>query len=218
MNRVRVWRSLRVLDLQCNAVLGRPSSTILLHDSSPTDPNRTEVTPTDHRLLALEASFYLCAIFDLISQALTNTNTSLDENTAEGYLSKLRAWAQALPEELRQGMRREGRDGVPEWTHRERTIGNIHVACSYYFAVVLVTRPLIVATILPKLQELRGTTVGGKPSPPPPPSPAATGPGSRGEKARELSHAGIEAAMLLIQTCHDASTWDILLGNMCVLQ
>jgi hypothetical protein len=159
-----------------------------------------------HRTLAVNASFDFSLLMEPISQKLTK-QAALDLDAAESHLQKLRAWAKSLPEPLRQSIRKARRD-VPTHVHLEHTIGNIHVACAYYFGVMLVTRHFLIATLTPKLKQPDANSSRLEDLR----EPSAT------EKATELSNVCVEAAVHLVQMCADASDRDLLLDNMCILQ
>lgn len=222
--RARIWKSLRVLDLQCNALLGRPSSTTHTYDKL--FPNGVEEDRVaDHQILALDANFVLCSTIEAISQTLTKTDAALDDLTAETYLKTLQDWSRGLPEELRKPIRKDSREGVSDSKHREQTIGNLHVACGYYYTVMLVTRPFLVATIVPRLQKLHkqpSSSASRLASPQPVrPSPTPDPPRERGDerrKSQQFAETCTGAATLLIQMCHEASTLGMLFDNMCILQ
>lgn len=177
-------------------------------------------------MLVLDANFVLCSTIESISQTLTKTDSALDAPIAENYLKTLQDWSRALPEELRKPIRKDSREGVPDSKHREQTIGNLHVACGYYYTVMLVTRPFLVATIVPRLQKLhdqpspfaRGRSSSPQPlrskSTPDPPREAVDG----RQKSQQFAETCTGAASLLIQMCHDAATLGILFDNMCILQ
>jgi hypothetical protein len=157
-----------------------------------------------HRTLAVNASFDLSLLMEPISQKLTK-QAALDLDAAESHLQKLRAWAKSLPEPLRQSIRKARRD-VPNHIHLEHTIGNIHVACAYYFGVMLVTRHFLIATLTPKLKQADASRLEDLREP------------SGTEKTTELSNVCVEAAVHLVQMCADASDRELLLENMCILQ
>ena len=172
-------------------------------------------------MLSLTANYDLCSTIEVISRTLTRTDCALDERTVESYLKELQDWSRALPGELRQSIRKESHGGVPEWKHREEMISNVHVACGYYFAVILLTRPLLVATVVPKVQRLHGQLSGSRPSSPVLGSESRADTqrkrGSR-QKTNEFSQTCVSAAAILVQLCHDAASCDMLLDNMSILQ
>jgi hypothetical protein len=159
-------------------------------------------------MLALNATFDSCAKIAIISQTLTKQK-SLEPDATEHFLQMLRDWAQVLPDELRQTIKRGSEDGLNR-RDREHTIGNIHVACSYYFGVILVTRQFLVASVSPKLSERHPSQ--GNPQVNVPSATAGV------SKTAELSRVCVGAAKYLVQLCHDAGIANLLLGNMCILQ
>ncbi|UKZ81555.1 hypothetical protein TrVFT333_009327 [Trichoderma virens FT-333] len=163
--RVQIWKSLRVLDLICNSLLGRPSGT-------------QDIQP------------------------------EAQEAKAEEFLKKLRDWAQGLPPALRQLLTRHN-DGYVEDNHQQAAIGNIHVACNYYFGVMLVTRQFLISEAITWLQQRQANRGGQEKS---------FGLSPSDVKAQELARVCTDAATFLVQMCHDAGTSDFLLGNMCILQ
>ncbi|POR34382.1 Uncharacterized protein TPAR_05447 [Tolypocladium paradoxum] len=229
----RTWESLRILDLHCNIILGRPTS-ITAHSLPQMGRRhgvRTGTNPSvhdsdassSHREAAVNANYDLCAHLEDISLALMKRG-SLDLGTAEGFLQKLRDWAKALPGGLREGISRGARkrnvdnsSSTPSTstTHRQRTIGNLHVACGYYFGVLLITRPFLVACVIPTLQQVQRPE--SFPDGARAPTRRITG---REEIARvkELSQVCLGAAVYMMQMCKDAHSLDLLLDNMCVLQ
>ena len=218
--RVRAWKSLRVLDMLCNVLLGRPSSTTHMHEKPAGSDCGREHNEVAHRVLALCANFDLCSIIEVISGTLTKSDAALNETAVEKYLEELQSWTRALPEELRQSRRKDSPEGVSEWKHREKTIANVHVACSYYFTVILLTQPFLVATTIPKVERFHGrvsTPASRMKSPH-----VGTEPVNQmingSHKFQELSQTCIGAARILIQMCHDAADRGILLDNMCILQ
>jgi hypothetical protein len=76
--------------------------------------------------------------------------TNLDSAAAESFLSRLRQWNEtSLPPELR--------DCNP--LDRELFIGAAHVACTYYFTIILVTRPFLITHLLTQIRRKRRPSV-----------------------------------------------------------
>ena len=194
--------SLRVLDLLCSAILARPSSTPTIQASG-LETGDFGIDTRDHRTLALSANYESCSIIESIVQKFATVG-ALDTGCAENFLQMLREWSQALPEGLRRSPRSSG---WQDYTHRETTIGNIHVACTYYFGVILVTRQFLISRVMMQLRKKRA----GK---------GAQREGLDGEnsKAAQFSEGCVESATLMAQLCHDASKSGVLLGNMCILK
>ncbi|KAK4073215.1 transcriptional regulator family: Fungal Specific TF [Trichoderma aggressivum f. europaeum] len=203
--RVQIWKSLRVLDLICNSILGRPSGTQDIQPEAQEARGKTELLA--HTSMTLDAMFESCSVVELIAQKI-NRDGILDISTAEEFLQKLRGWAQGLPPTLRQLLTRDN-DGCVEDNHQQVAIGNIHVACNYYFGVMLTTRQFLISEVITWLQQKQANRSDPEQSFAPSPSDA---------KAQELARVCTDSATYLVQMCHDAGTSDFLLGNMCILQ
>ncbi|KAL7947634.1 hypothetical protein V8C42DRAFT_318335 [Trichoderma barbatum] len=203
--RVQIWKSLRVLDLICNSLLGRPSGTQDIQPETQEAKGKGEILP--HTMMTLDAMFESCSIVELIAQKITRDGT-LDAIIAESFLQKLRGWAQSLPLALRQLITRDN-DSCAEEHHQQAAVGNIHVACNYYFGVMLATRQFLITEAISWLQQSQATRSDQRqscaPSPP-------------DQKAHELARVCTDAAAYLVQMCHEANISDFLLGNMCILQ
>ncbi|CZR61900.1 related to nitrate assimilation regulatory protein nirA [Phialocephala subalpina] len=199
--RRRTWMSLRVLDLLCSSILARPSSTPTIQG----DGYETEDVSNDsrdHRTLALRANYESSSIIDIIVQSCTKSS-NLDIKSAENYLQMLREWSQALPEVLRCSPKpRSDNRMLPVLDSRETTIGNIHVSCTYYFGVILVTRQFLISRVMSQLRDRN-------PSAP-----------SEGEavKTSQFSNGCVSSAVFMAQLCSEASRNNVLLDNMCLLK
>ncbi|GKZ57709.1 hypothetical protein AnigIFM49718_003038 [Aspergillus niger] len=143
-SRRRIWHSMRNLDILSSFVLSRPRSLPLV----PSMPDTNEE-------VNLQSAFYAvgngCTLLNNIVDTLSKGGL-LDVPTAEGLLSQLRKWSSGLPTGLRQF--RSVSHSLPflEPGDRQRLVGSIHVSCLYYFAVILVTRPYLIAYLTSRLR------------------------------------------------------------------
>ncbi|OGM47024.1 hypothetical protein ABOM_003659 [Aspergillus bombycis] len=201
--RLRIGKSIRVLDLVSSSILGRPGSTSSLRtDDVHVDDFDQEAS---HRTSALNAAYEASSVLEAIVQRLTD-GEKLDANSADHFLQIWREWSQALPDKLRLRPRKEPDLGLnPDY--RENMTGNIHVACTYYFGVILVTRQSLIQHIMPQIRgkRPRKTTVRQETS-------------EGNEKVAELSSVCTDAATYMAQMCCDAAEAGILWGNMCILK
>ncbi|KAE8355619.1 hypothetical protein BDV28DRAFT_128549 [Aspergillus coremiiformis] len=202
--RLRIGKSIRVLDLVSSSILGRPGSTSSLR----TDDIRAEDLDqrTSHRTVALNAAYEASSVLEAIVEKLAE-GEKLDTNSADHFLQIWHEWSQALPDKLRL---RPWKEPELEFNskYREDMIGNIHVACTYYFGVILVTRQSLIQHIMP---QIRGKQ----------PKKAATNGENSGEgteKVAELSGVCTDAATYMAQMCCEAAEVGILWGNMCILK
>lgn len=203
-NRLRTAKSLRVFDVICNSILGRPSSTPSLrvgHTSYVTDRenNSPEVT---YKALALGASYEVSAILN--KAVARSAEAGLDTEATEGFVLALRQSSRTFPPILRH------HGGDKDFNLRHVTIGNVHVAGSYYFSVILVTRHCLIRHVVPLLSgKADGSSRQSQNL-----EPTVT----ENTKIAHLADACIDAASLMAQMCHQVMNSGLLLGNMCILK
>ncbi|KAI9172819.1 putative sterigmatocystin biosynthesis P450 monooxygenase STCB [Paramyrothecium foliicola] len=216
--RGRIWRSLRILDLHCNCILGRPTSTGLPMQQPvlDTNPSREHLNAMSysHEELALNVNFNLCPILESISHTLTKRG-SFDVRTAKEYLDLLKDWVHAIPDQLRVGIGQDVLQNNLASDYRRQTIANVHVACGYYYGVLLVSRPFLVARVTATLQNAHPSStprsdVGGSTS-------YHIG-GLSNSELEDLAQTCVGAAVYLVQLSQDSMSADLLLGNMTILQ
>ncbi|KAJ5218266.1 uncharacterized protein N7498_000365 [Penicillium cinerascens] len=137
--RERVWKSLRMMDLFLSASLGRPPATSdydydIRDDVSASVDQQRDLTP-DQQLSAAVTS--LCRIFERI---LTDVYMKqvISINVAEAISNQHRAWVRTLPTVLK--MQTEPSDNKP----MEDSLAAAHVFGSYYWSIILLTRPFLV--------------------------------------------------------------------------
>ena len=119
-------------------------------------------------------------------------------------LATLSRWSDHLPALLRTPNFET--DNLSE--AQERIIGNLHVACSYHFAVILVTRPFLISTLSIRLARLHQTL-----------SVSAAGSDLQEDAAHSrLAAACIDSAVYMLQTCLEVHQHDLLLRNMGILK
>ncbi|GAB7353464.1 hypothetical protein MBLNU459_g3923t2 [Dothideomycetes sp. NU459] len=200
--RLRIWKSLRIVESLVTSILGRPcaSSSLTTDPSAFEGPQRN--SGEDHGL-ALDATYRACFLIDDMAQNLTH-NGNVSSHSAEVCLGKLARWSTSLSSELRVFSVRTGHALSP--LEQQSVIGNLHVACVYYFSVMLVTRPFLIAHLTSRLasgavvDEANSIRNSGDPGAP------------------KLSNACIDSAVYMAQLCHDALQAGILLNNMCFLK
>jgi hypothetical protein len=199
MSRLRTLRSLRVLDVMYCSILGRPYSTTVIRTDSSTDMLHVPtVTPA---AAAVKASFEVCSIIAELTPLL-GAESSMDLPTAEKFLTRLRDWSAALPASMRHFNRSS--DEPLTLVEQERTIGNIHVSCIYYFAVMLVTRPFLITHLMAQLSNTTELTQAKE--------------SSTEDELSELAQACIDAAMLTANMCYNALQVGVLLKQMPLLK
>lgn len=179
--RLRVWMSLRILDMLCNAILGRPAATAGLHfDLKPIlDSSFTSKTSP---WIYLIASYNIVTIINTIVERVYEKK-EITIPVVEQLLQEIELWSRELPKSLRNPSGQVPAQG--------ETVGKVYVSCLYYFAVTLVTRPILISTLTAQ---------------------------QTGEVDSHLASACLDAAMFLIQTCVDAHRENLVSFNMCILK
>ncbi|KAI6781173.1 GAL4 [Emericellopsis cladophorae] len=187
--RLRVWMSLRVLDIVVNSILGRPAATAGVHSDLQSLIDSTVASSDDRGLICLGASYRIVALINNIVDTMYDKK-EITVPAVEEHLRQLGQWSQDLPDFLRTSPQPDQvqAPGVKD----KGAIGRVHVSCLYYFAVTIVTRPILVATL-------------------------AQQPAS-GLVHTQLASACLDAAMFTIQTCSGAQKHNLLLANMCILK
>ncbi|PCH06598.1 Transcription factor [Penicillium occitanis (nom. inval.)] len=182
-------------------LLGRPASSV---PSSHDDMTRREES-TPHGI-AVSAAYNGSVLLEDIVQELKKANNSFNTTTAESFLQRLRQWIQGLPRDFRQITF----DDDLEVT-RETAVGNIHVSCIYYFAVILTTRSFLISHLMSRLKESSIIT-------PDPTSPTTAGTAAQQRMSPQLAHVCISAATYMANMCEKAMLSGLLLRNMCIMK
>ncbi|KAJ5762573.1 uncharacterized protein N7511_005955, partial [Penicillium nucicola] len=198
--RSRLWMSLCVLDLMVSSILGRPSA---ISPLLPENRQNTSHGRTDSAATGLVASYHLSFILDEIVNRLYSEKAASTE-TADMLLGKLNYWSENLPRSLR--TRALGQED--ESAARKHIIGNMHVACSYHFAVILVTRPFLISALSIRLARLHQSLSTGTASEPPEEDSAHS----------RLAAACIDSAVYMLQTCLEVLQSGLLFHNQCILK
>lgn len=130
-------------------------------------------------------------------------NGDLDVTSAESFLQRLSEWNRGLPPQLR---RFECNDSALSPQDRELAIGRIHVACVYYFAVMLATRPFLIRHSMAKLHKKTGLQNSKGDTE------------TTGSQEARLAEVCVDSAIFMGKMTHEALRADLLLCNMCMLK
>lgn len=203
-HRLRTAKSLRVFDIVCNSILGRPSSTPSFRSgrgNQNLEYINSDIDAT-YRALALEGTYNLAAVLD--TAVTKSADGELRTEAAEDLVLALQQCSRNFPAVLRQPT------NGPEPISRHVTIGNVHVSGLYYFSVILITRQFLIQQIVPQLYKQTNSprTYRGRSSYDEPES----------EGNARLADACIEAATYMAQMCHQVMSSGQFLGNMCILK
>ncbi|OAL23608.1 hypothetical protein AYO22_06185 [Fonsecaea multimorphosa] len=200
--RLRTLKSLRVLDVIYCSILGRPYSTGAIR----TDHialNNADTQAISPREPTLNASFQACTIIAEITQNL-DCDGSIGLNAAEEFLRRLQEWSASLPDDMRHFKKPVDQPlTLPE---REQMIGNIHVSCVYYFAVMLVARPFLISLLMHQLTGSAGNAS------------VVTATSEMQADVVDVAQACIDSAILMANMCYEAIQSGVLLKQMCIMK
>ncbi|PSK53781.1 hypothetical protein B9Z65_7587 [Elsinoe australis] len=192
---LRTWTSLRVLDLLVSAILARPSSAPPAGTSDNLF-NLIQDESTDRKDLV--AQYSLVKIIDEIIDKVYGQK-GVSPATAEALLSQLRKWSDSLPD----GLQTQGVSASPQ--HPVQALSSLHLACTYYFAVTLTTRPFLISTLTARMARLSNGVPNGYAV-------------QEHPVHAELASVCVDSAVWMIRACLDASRSDLLLANMCLMK
>lgn len=190
-----------MLDTIVNSILGRAGGLPALNQDL--RPRRLSHqiydTAESGREKAIQAIFDICPFMDELEQKECNQDTA----STEGFLHRLQEWSKALPQELRRSTEVDG--PMSATIDSEVYIGGTHVACVYYFAVILATRRFFTVFLL---DQIRDPSSANTPS-----TPAKVD-----EKTSNLAYVCTNGAVSLAKVGHNAMITDQMLNNMCLLK
>ena len=149
--------------------------------------------------MALQATFDICPFMDELEHKEYNHDTT----STEKFLQRLQQWSKALPQELRRST--EVSSSVRASTDSELYVGGLHVACVYYFAVILATRRFFTLFLLDPIRDVRSSDI-----------PSLTS--KIDETTSSLAYVCLNAAVCLAKVGHDALMSHQMLNNMCLLK
>lgn len=194
---LNLWKSICILDLVVCSILGRPSAVFVAEASDQGMVTNAERT-LDTCSIAFEASFRASKIIGEIVKRMYQDQEATPAD-AERFLDRLTGWRQSLPQELRTTM--HSSNSVPgHHVEREVGIASMNMACVYYFAVMLVTRPFLVLHSSYGLDERPAHASG-----------VAT-------TLSRLSAACVDASVYMVETVRSAARAGILLPNTCFIK
>ncbi|KAM4065648.1 fungal specific transcription factor [Hirsutella rhossiliensis] len=187
--RLRVWISLRIVDMLANSILGRPAATAGLHSDIEAIIKDMSIASPNDDTKRLIASHHIVSIINGIVDTLYERK-ELTTPLVEQLLGEIQAWERKLPQCLRSvSIAVDAAENKPH----DAAIGSIHVSCLYYFAVMLATRPVLISSLTAQ-------------------------PVSGGLARSHIASACLDAAVFLVQTCIEAREAKLLYGNMCIMK
>lgn len=170
--RDRLWKSLRVVDLFLSTSMGRPPAT---SDVDCTVPYKAQDDAGDEKFDLLNASAQVFLVIEAIAMEVYSRR-KISPRLTEGISRELRDWSGRWLHRLKEVI-----DGTSSENHPGMANGACQIISSYYYAVILVSRPFLMVELHHRLSE------GG--------SVASTGLSGKSK----LADACIDAAILMVE-------------------
>ncbi|KAJ5836055.1 hypothetical protein N7447_002081 [Penicillium robsamsonii] len=203
--RAQIWKTLRYHDLFFSAMMGRSSSTsdtgFNIDEAQSSTPIEDEY---DQSLSMTESARAFLVMEHIINDVYTKRTVSL--GLLQSLARELQEKCSVLPKSLRKssGPTVHGRFCQ---SIQQRNLRNAHVTCSYYFAMMLLTRPFLITT-------LRAKTPSGSSRDP---HARRANNGGNSDISSEIAHGAttcIDSATYAIQLLHELLTANMLFNNM----
>ncbi|KAK9771621.1 putative Zn(2)-C6 fungal-type domain-containing protein [Seiridium cardinale] len=203
--RSRTWNSLRVLEVLTSFILGRtPGVPDVWLDSS--HPRSCISLPATNQS-AFTSMIEGAQLIENIVQQLRSRHV-LHVPTAEVSLENLREWTRSLPATAR--VFRVAGNTEMDSAERQALVGNTHVSCVYYFSVMLITRPFLVAYLLSRLRGRAPDHLIENPD-------EATDMTIKNNIVSKLAQVCVSSATYMADMCRKAQQFGFSFGNLCLM-
>ncbi|PYI00611.1 hypothetical protein BO78DRAFT_437872 [Aspergillus sclerotiicarbonarius CBS 121057] len=187
-------------------ILGRPRSLPVI--SQGISPTQFDPSPQQ---LVFTAMVKACILLANIVDTLSKSTNILHIPTAELLLERLRQWSRELPLTIRRFPDTSHSPPPLQPTQRQALLGSIHISCVYYYAVILITRPFLVAYLMSRLHGKAPDHLISDPD-------EASDINLKNNKVSRLAQVCVSAAISMIDTCIKAKACHFIFGNLCLLE
>lgn len=152
-----------------------------------------------------------CLLLEGIVDTLGKSSNILHVPTAESLLQRLRQWSRELPQSIRQFKKFASNDYCLKPADRQALLGSIHVSSVYYFAVILITRPFLVAYLTSRLRGKAPDHLISDPD-------QASDTNLKNNKVSRLAQVCVSSAITMVDMCIKAKASNFTFGNLCLLE
>lgn len=149
-----------------------------------------------------------CLHVERIVQSLRSQHL-LHIPTAEDRLEQLRHWTQGLSDPVRRFA--FSQRAVFDSADRQAIIGHLHLSCVYHFAVLLITRPFLIAYLLSRLRGRAPDHLIDDPD-------EATDVTIKNNKVSKLAQVCVSSATCMIEALQKVKASGFSFGNLCLLK
>lgn len=178
------------MDKLVNSILGRPAATAGVYSDLTSVFDAFNATPKSPAADAITAAHGIVCIINDITRKIYEKK-EITVRVVEQFLEDIETWKRSLPATLSTTGTIDA-SGSPLSQGSRGSLGNVHVSCLYYFAVALVTRPILVSGLTTKA--------------------------AFGTQPAQLAGACLDAATFLSETCAEAYRSGLLQNNMCIMK
>lgn len=211
VSRVKIWNSLRNIDILSSFILGKPRNlpTTLWQEKND-DAHMDFGSILQYSQAAFSEIAKACSLLESIVDKLS-TGNMLHIPTAESLLEQFRRWSQSLPPVLLRFVFFPSDGASLDPVDRQLLIGNIHVSCVYYFSVILVTRPFLIAYLISRLRGRAPDQLISDPD-------EASDINIKNNKVSKLAQVCVSSAIYMVNMCQTAKSSNFFFGNLCLLK
>lgn len=179
--------SLCNMDMTVSSLLGRPAATLGLRTELDESHISTLAGHEDQDLAALFAVYGILSITTDVVESLYRKKVP-SVSLIERSFARIEDWSRSIPKSMRTGPHQAAR-GAPN----RQDIYRLHISCLYYFAITLVSRPILISQLT---SQSNASAITLSP----------------------LASACLDAAVFLVQTCIDAKKADNFFGSLCIMK
>lgn len=170
-----------------SSLLGRPAATSSLRTELEESHIAALSKSTDPDMSALFAVYGILSITTDVVESLYRKKLP-SVALIERAFARIEEWSRAAPKRVPM------QPAISEsCTPDRRSVYKLHISCLYYFAVTLVSRPILISQLTSQSNA------------------AATA-------LSPLASACLDAAVYLVQTCTDAKSSGTLFGSLCIMK
>lgn len=201
-----MWNSLRVLDVLTGFIIGPcPGLPDVWLDI---DTSQNTVASNQNTRSAFVSVVEGSQLVEAVVQKLRSGKV-LHVPTAESLLADLRTWVHSLPPTAR-SLKIADKLNLT-LAERQALVGNIHVSCIYYFAVMLITRPFLVAYLLSRLRGRAPDHLIEDPE-------EANDMTIKNNIVSKLAQVCVSSATCMADMCWKAKQSGLSFGNLCLIK
>jgi hypothetical protein len=152
-----------------------------------------------------------CNLLDHVVDTLGKNNNILHVPTAEELLRQLRQWSRELPRHILRFPMKCDSNATLQPADRQALLGSLHISCVHYFAVMLITRPFLVAYLMSRLRGKAPDDLISDPD-------EASDISIKNSKVSRLAQVCVSSAIEMVDMCVKAKNCSFTFRNLSILE